>query len=531
MKTTNSTTMRMTMTTTTIINGTVLDGTGAPPFAADVGLDGDRIADIGDLRHSQADNTIDAAGAIVCPGFIDVHTHSDAYILLEPAAPSKLYQGVTSEVAGNCGASCAPLYGDARMPSDWTVHSYPGAWRTVAEYRRLLDQVVPGLNISLLAGHNTLRAGVLGYADRPATPDEIALMTRRLEQALDEGACGLSTGLVYTPGRYAETAEVTALAAATAARGGIYTSHMRSETSRLLEALDETLDIGRHTGIRVQVSHLKAAGKKNWPLLETALDRIHAAQADGLDVAADRYPYTSSCTDLDIIFPGWAAAGGRDAVLARLRDPADRARLREELISDHDDAYWETITIGSTAHPDNIRFQGQPLTAIADTLGMHPADAVLFLAETDELRTAAFFHGMSEDGMFRVLEQPWVMIGSDASLRAPTGPLSHDWPHPRAYGTFPRFLRMALDGRTVPLPEAIRKMTSLPARTFNLARRGELRKGFAADILVIDPQHLRENTSYTDPHRLADGIRHVFVNGTHTLCNGTITGHRGGRFL
>jgi len=519
------------MRTTKIINGTVLDGTGRAAFTADVSLTGDRISAIGDLLRADADNIIDADGCIVCPGFIDVHTHSDAYILLEPAAPSKLYQGVTTEIGGNCGASCAPLYGEARMPSDWTIHTYPGTWRTMADYRALVEQVVPGPNMAMLAGHNTLRAGVTGYADRPATPDEIRLMVRRLEQALDEGARGLSTGLVYTPGRYAETAEVCALASAAAAHGGIYTSHMRSETSRLIEALDETLAIGRQTGIRVQVSHLKASGKKNWHLLDIALERIHAAQAEGLDVAADRYPYTSSCTDLDIIFPGWAAAGGPQAVLARLRDPAERTRLREDLISDHDADYWETITIGSTAHPETLRFQGQPLTAIAGTLGVHPAEAALMLAEKDELRTAAFFHGMSEENMHRVLRQPWVMLGSDASLRAPTGPLSHDWPHPRAYGTFPRFLRMALDGKTVPLPEAIRKMTSLPARTFNLGNRGELRKGAAADLLVIDPQALRENTTFAHPHALAAGIRHVIVNGVHTLRNGTLTGNRGGRFL
>ncbi len=517
--------------TTLIRNGLVHDGTGAAPVQADIAITGERIRAIGDLGPLAADHVIDAAGGLVCPGFIDVHTHSDAYILLEPAAPSKLYQGVTTEIGGNCGASGAPLYGEARMPSDWTVHSYPGSWRSVADYRALVDQGAPAPNVALLAGHNTLRAGVMGYADRAATPDEIRQMVRHLEQALDEGACGLSTGLVYTPGRYAETAELVALATATAARGGVYTSHMRSETSRLIEALDETLEIGRKTGIRVQVSHLKASGKKNWHLLEPAIERIHAARAAGLDVAADRYPYTSSCTDLDIIFPGWAAAGGPAAVHDRLRDLATRQRLRDELMADHDEAYWQTITIGSTAHPDNRRFQGQPLLAVAAALGVHPAEAVLILAETDEGRTAAFFHGMSEENMHRVLAQPWVMLGSDASLRAPTGPLSHDWPHPRAYGTFPRFLRMALDGQTVPLPEAIRKMTSLPARTFNLTDRGELRQNAAADILVIDPHALRENTTFAQPHALADGIRHVFVNGVHTLREGTLTGRRGGRFL
>jgi N-acyl-D-amino-acid deacylase len=521
----------MRMATTIIRNGTLYDGTGNPPLNADLAIHEERISAIGDLKAMHADTILDATGCIVCPGFIDVHTHSDAYILLEPAAPSKTFQGITTEIGGNCGSSCAPLYDAARMPSDWMAHRYPGAWKTVADYRALVDQVGPIPNVALLVGHNTLRAGVTGYADRQATPDEIALMVTRLEQALEEGARGLSTGLVYTPGRYADSEEIITLAKATAARKGLYTSHMRSETSRLIEALDETLNIGRQAGIRVQVSHLKASGKKNWHLLDDALQRIEAAQQEGLHVAADRYPYISSCTDLDIIFPGWAAAGGPEGVVNRLRDPILRKRLREELIADHDADYWETITIGSTAHPDNHRFQGHPLMDVADALGVHPAEAVLMLVETDEARTAAFFHGMNEANMKRVLAQPWVMLGSDASLRAPTGPLSHDWPHPRAYGTFPRFLRMAIDGETVPLPDAIRKMTALPARTFNLHDRGALRKGAAADVLVIDPNTLKDVTSFAQPHALATGIRHLFVNGVHCLSDGELTGQRGGRFL
>ncbi len=514
-----------------IVNGILLDGTGAPARSADLAIAGDRIADIGNLSRAEAAQTLDATGCLVCPGFIDVHTHSDAYILIEPVAPSKLYQGVTTEIGGNCGCSGAPLLGEARLPSDWAIHTYPGAWRTVADYRAQVEQVVPGPNIALLAGHNTLRAGVTGYAARAATPGEIAIMVRNLEQALDEGACGLSTGLVYTPGRYADAVEINALVTATARHGRICASHMRSETGRLLEALDETLGFGLRTGVRVQISHLKTAGPRNWHLLEPALDRIHAAQARGVEVTADRYPYTASCTDLDIIFPDWAAGGGHDAVLERLRDPAQRGRLRDELIQTRDDVYWQSITVGSTAHPGNHRFQGQPLTAVATVMNVHPAEAVLALTETDGLRTSAFFHGMSEANMHRILALPFVMPASDASLRAPAGPLSHDWPHPRAYGTFPRFLRLALDGRTVPLPEAIRKMTTLPARTFNLTGRGELRTGYAADIVVLDPRALRDCADYPRPHALAEGIRHVLVNGVHTLTPAGITGHRGGRFL
>ena len=480
--------------------------------------------------QAPTDQTIDAQGKYICPGFIDVHTHSDAYILLEPNAPSKIHQGVTTEIVGNCGASCAPLYPGSHMPSDWSAHEYPGSWQTIAEYRTLLEQVTPGVNIVCLVGHNTLRAGAMGYAPRTATPEETRLMTQRLKQAMDEGATGLSTGLVYNPGRFAESREVEELVRVVAARHGIYTSHMRSESSKLLEAINETLAFSEATGARVLISHLKAYGQKNWHLLEPALKRIHQAQQSGMEVYADRYPYTASCTDLDIIFPEWAVAGGPDRMLQRLRTPKERQRLLDDL-KQKDDAYWTFITIGSTIHPDNQRYAGAPLVQVADHMRAHPAEAALQIAEKDQLRTAAFFHGMDAANMQRVLQEPYVMIGSDASLRAPTGPLSHDWPHPRAYGTFPRFLRMALDGNTVELPDAIRKMTALPADTFRLSQRGKLQTGYKADILVFDPQTVRDQSAFDRPHALATGIEHVMVNGTPILQGGLHTHQRNGRFL
>lgn len=513
-----------------IANGVVMDGTGAAPVRADVLIENETILTIEPDCTLAADTTIDANGKTVCPGFIDVHTHSDAYILIEPTAPSKIYQGVTTEVVGNCGASCAPLYGESRMPADWTAHQYPGPWQTVADYRTLLEQVGPGPNIAMLVGHNTLRAGVMGYAPRPARPEEVRQMAKHLEQALAEGARGLSTGLVYNPGRFAESSEVHRLVEIVAAHEGIYTSHMRSESSKLLEAIDETLSYSTATGVRTQISHLKAYGQANWHLLEPAIARIHAARNQGLEVFADRYPYTASCTDLDIIFPEWAVAGGPDAILERLRNPNERQKLLRAL-KQKDPSYWQSITIGSTVHPDNHAFAGTPLCDVAQTLGLHPAEAALHIAEKDQLRTAAFFHGMDENNMLRVLAEPYVMIGSDASLRAPTGPLSHDWPHPRAYGTFPRFLRMAREGKTVPLPEAIQKMTSLPAATFSLQNRGILRKGYAADIVVFDHNTVSDQSAFDRPHAIAQGIEHVIINGTITLENGQITGKRNGTFL
>ncbi|MEI7880029.1 MAG: D-aminoacylase [bacterium] len=513
-----------------IIDGMILDGTGGPARRADIGITGDRIRAIGALEKAEAKAVIEAKGRMVCPGFIDVHSHSDAYLLIEPTAPSKVYQGVTTEVVGNCGASAAPCLGAAHLASDWQLHTYPGRWQTMAEYRRLLETVKPVLNVVPLVGHNVLRASVMGYQGRAATDDEVKAMERLLEQSLDEGGRGLSSGLIYPPGMYAAREEIIRLAEVVQRKGGIYTSHMRSESSRLIEALHETIDVGRATGVRIQVSHLKTSGQGNWHLIDAALETIESARRAGLAVAADRYPYISSCTELDVIFPDWATEGGREAELARLQDPGIRARLRAELLSNRAERSWGSITIGSTTEA-NSQYRGLPLVEVAGLLKMEPVDAALYLIETDRLMTSAFFQGMSEDNLWRILDQPWVMIGSDASLRAPSGPLSRDYPHPRAYGSFPKFLRAALDGRTVALPEAVRKMTSLPAAQFRLEARGELREGYLADVTVFDPGSLRDCATFSDPHRFSEGITHLVVNGQIVLAEGHLTAVRPGAWL
>jgi len=514
-----------------IEGGTIFDGGGGESVRADVGVRGDRIAAVGPLAAAPARRTIRAAGRAVAPGFVDVHSHSDAYLLIEPAAPSKLYQGVTTEIVGNCGASAAPLRGDYRMPSDWSDKEYPAAWRSVAEYRALLEAVRPAPNVALLIGHNTLRAGIMGYGNRPASPAEAAAMAAALERALEEGGIGLSSGLIYAPGLFAGREELIALAAVAARHGGIYASHMRNEASGLLAAVDEALAIGRAAGIRVQISHLKAAGRANWGLLDGALARLREARDRGEPVAVDRYPYLAGATDLDVVFPDWAAEGGREAVLARLGDRAVRARLYRDLCASRPAEEWAAVTIGSTTHPDNARFRGMRLTDVAERLGVDPAEAILRLVERDRATTGAFFAGLSEENMLRVLAEPYAMIGSDASLRAPTGPLSRDHPHPRAYGAFARVLRMARDGRPVHLAEAIRKMTALPAAHFRLRDRGRIREGAYADVVVFDPDAVRDEATYGDPHRLAAGMEWVLVNGTVTLAAGCLTGDRAGRFL
>ncbi|MDA0990099.1 MAG: D-aminoacylase [Verrucomicrobia bacterium] len=514
-----------------IINGTVYDGSGRDPLVADVGLRGERITAMGDLATAEAAQTIDATGHYVCPGFVDAHSHSDTYLIIQPDADSKLFQGITTEIVGNCGASAAPLHDPYKLPSDWLDKTYPAKWQTVADYREQLETARPAPNVVLLIGHNTLRAGAVGYEDRHATADELALMQHRLAEALDEGGAGLSTGLVYAPGLFAPREEIVKLADVVAARGKIYTSHMRSEGSRLLEAIEETISIGRDAGCRVQVSHLKTSGKKNWHLLDGALALIEAARADGMEVASDRYPYTASCTDLDVIFPDWAASGGRAAVLARLRDPSQRRRIREDILKTRAGDYWEIVRIGSTHHPDNERFKGWPLLDIAAALKLDPVDTVLYLTDSDELMTSAFFFGMSEANMWRILAQPYVMFGSDASLRAPHGQLSHDHPHPRAYGSLSRFIRASLDGETIAFAELVRKATSLPAQQFRLQDRGMLQPGKFADVVVLDPDRIQTLSDYGHPHQLSTGIEQVFVNGTHTMRDGKLTGQRAGRLL
>ena len=514
-----------------IKNGSVLDGTGAEAIRADIGISGERIAAVGDLSKAEAKQTIDAAGKIVCPGFIDVHSHSDAYLLIEPRASSKVFQGVTTEVCGNCGASAAPRLGDAKLPSDWQDKPFPGTWSTVSEYRKIFDQAKPAVNEALLIGHNTLHRGICGYEPRGATPDELKVMVRALEQALDEGGCGMSTGLIYPPASAVPADEIIALAKVCAERKKIYTTHMRSEGKQLLEAIDEALKIGRTSGSRVQISHLKTSGQANWHKLDAALEKIEAARAEGLEVAADRYPFIAAQTDLDITLPDWALYDGKAAVLGRLRDPETRQRIRDEVIVGRGEFGFGVIMIGSTEHPDLQQFKGMALPDAAKELGMEPIDALLHIIEKDELRTGGIFFGMCEENMWKILAQPWVMIGSDASLRAPDGILSKDHPHPRAYGSFTKLLRASLDGQTVPLPEMIRKMTSLPAEHFRLKDRGVLKKGNFADVVVFDPAKIKENTTYAKPHQLSEGVVALAVNGTLTIENGALTGKRSGMFL
>ena len=505
-----------------ICGGTLFDGSGDPERIDDIGICGDKIVAIGDLSNIESTETINAKGKLVCPGFIDSHTHSDTFILIEPSAKSKIFQGITTEICGNCGASAAPLLGEYRLPADWESKDYPKAWKTVAQYRRRVDEVHPAINIALLIGHNTLHAGICGYEPRGANSNEQKKMEKQLEQGLEEGAIGLSSGLAYPPGSAVPREELIKLCRVVAKKEGIYTTHMRSESSALLNAIDESIQIAEQSGVRLHISHLKASGKSNWDLLEPALQKVRVAGA-----SSDRYPYTAGSTDLDILLPKWASYGGRSAILKRLQDPKQKQKIRTELQQKPCD-YWDNVMIGSTQFDS---FKGKYLPEIAQILQMEKVDAFLHLILSDELKTGGIFFSMSEKNLWKVLEEPWVSIGSDASLRAPTGILSTDHPHPRAYGSHIRFLRAALDQKTVPLPEAIRKMTALPAQQFHLQKRGQLKEGFFADIAVFDRDKIKENSTYANPHQLASGLEHLWVNGVFTFKNGQQQSETGGCFL
>lgn len=520
---------------------TVIDGTGAPAFLADVGVRGERIAAIGDLASAQGREERDARGLWLTPGLIDAHTHSDAFLLLEPMCPSKLAQGVTTEIGGQCGGSAAPRLNGARLPSDWEAQTYPPRvghtagpgpnWDTVADYRACLEAARPATNLILFAGHNTIRKGVMGDAPRAASAEETARMVRVLEQALDEGAWGITTGLVYHPGVHSRPEEVSALVGACARRGGWYATHMRNEGDRLLEALDEALGLARATGVRTQISHLKTAGRANWGKVDAALAKIEAARAGGLCVHSDRYPYLSSGTELDIVLPDWAAAGGNAAILAHLDAPADSARIVAELdVSGRDP---EAIRIGGTWTPETRPCSGRTVAELMDAWGITFGETIVRILRADRSRTGAFFSGMCEPNLLKILAKPWVMAGSDASLRAPWGPLGRDWPHPRAYGTHPRFYRMLTQTLGLAPEAAIHRMTGLPATAFGIPRRGFVRVGDFADLALIDLRAWRDVADTARPHAFAQGVDTVLVNGSPVFMGGQLnpSAPRRGRFL
>ncbi len=520
-----------------IRNGTIIDGSGRPGERKDVAIRGMRIAAVDRLDGVEAKEIIDATGKIVAPGFIDSHSHADYTLPVSPTADSKVYQGVTTEVVGNCGISAAPL--SFAMQAKKDANSLFGSfglswnWDSFSSYLKLLEDTGTSVNIVTLVGHGTIREAVMGMSDTAPSPDQLDQMKNEVRKAFEAGAAGLSTGLIYAPNVYADTPEIIALARVAAEMGGFYTSHIRGEASTLLEAIDEAIEIGRRAQLPVEISHLKAELRVNWHKMGEAIAKIDEARALGLDISADMYPYNAFCTTMTSLLPAWALAGGKEAMCARLNDPVYRTEIRRSVARDARDGepgYWEGTLI---SHCDKRpEYQGRNLQELADERKLAPEDLALDIllevgGEVDMVQFA-----MKEENVEMGLGTGYVMIGSDGEGRAIEGRMSHGKPHPRNYGTFPRILGYYTRQRHVfPLEEAVAKMTGKPAQKFGLRERGLLRPGYFADITIFDPKRVSDTATFNDPHQYPVGIEYVFVNGSPTLRAGRHTRQRPGMVL
>ncbi|MGC8832622.1 MAG: N-acyl-D-amino-acid deacylase family protein [Armatimonadota bacterium] len=532
-----------------LVGGSVLDGSGRPAFRADVGVVGDRIVEVGELSGAEAARRICVQGLAVAPGFIDIHSHSDFCLLANPLAFSKITQGVTTEVSGNCGFSAGPIIGDSagrdfdrylselEIANRWRTKVPAKAGPTLGEFLDLLEETGIAVNFCTLVGHGNIRNAVLGASSKPASTEDLERMQELAREALEQGAVGISTGLIYPPGCYANTDELSNLVGAVSAHGKIlYATHMRNESDRLESALAEAIEIGRRSGARVQISHHKACGRANWGKVAQTLQMIDEAVESGVDVWADQYPYTATSTSLSALLPNWVHEGGRDAALARLSDPISVQKIRGELVgkhaSEYKGSYYQAVMIAGVKSEKNAWTVGKRLAEVAHEWGVDPVDALIRLLHEEELSVSMCNFAMCEEDIETVMRHPRVSIGSDASARMPDGPLGRGRPHPRAYGTFARVLgRYVRERRVISLEEAVRKMTSLPASILKLKDRGLLKPGFYADITVFNPNTVADAATYKNPHQTAVGIQHVLVNGKLVVESGRVTGATPGRVL
>jgi dihydroorotase/N-acyl-D-amino-acid deacylase len=524
-----------------IRNGHIIDGTGSPWYSGEVGIRDGRIVAVGPLVGAKADSTIDAVGMVVAPGFIDMLGQSDLSILVNPHLPSKIFQGITTEFTGE-GGSVAPL-NDRIIAADRLGYDrlkiIPD-WRTLAEYFARLERRGIGINVGHYIGATQVRRVVLGDGDRSPTVDEMKRMRMLVAQAMRDGAVGLSTSLQYPPAPYAKTDELIALAAVASQYGGVYATHMRSESDEILPALDEAIRIGREARIPVEIWHLKTAGKQNWGRMPEVVARIDSARQAGVDVAADTYAYPAWFNSLSAMVPPWAHDGGTAKLLGRLRDPAARRRIRRDMETpgSWENNSWQEITgpeailIGAVQNQALLPLQGKTLAEVAKQKKTDAVDALLDLLIADQGYTYVAVFGMSEPDVVLALQQPWVSINNDSQGTAPDGILGRDHPHPRAYGTFPRILRKYVrEERRLTLEDAIRKFTSLPAQRMRLADRGVLKAGMWADLVIFDPAQVRDLATFAKPNQLSEGMRWVLVNGVPVIADGKPTRALPGKVL
>ncbi len=523
-----------------ITNGHVIDGSGSPWYSGDIGIRDGRIAAIGNLAAASRKRTIDAGGKVVAPGFIDMLGQSELTILVDPRLPSKIFQGITSEITGE-GDSVAPL-NDALIQAGHSQYDYyklTPDWRTFRQYFARLEKQGMGINLASYVGATQVRRFVLGEDDKQPTPDQLAQMQALVREAMNDGAAGVSTALEYAPAPYAKTEELIALASEAGKLGGIYSTHMRNESDSVLGAIDEALRIGREANIPVEIWHLKVAGKNNWGRMPEVVAKINEARAAGADVTADTYAYTAWYNDFSAFIPPWAHDGGTAKLIARLQDPATREKIRKDMLTpskDWDNEWQEipgpdAIMIGAVENQTLLPMQGKRLSEIAKLWNKDPMDALFdFLIQDPSTGVAVF--GMSQPDVTLALQQPWVAIDNDSEGTSPEGILGQAHPHPRAYGTFPRILaKYVREEKVLSLEDAIRKFSALPAQRMRLTDRGVLKAGMWADVVIFDPATVHDRATFDNPNQLSEGMDYVLVNGVPVIDQGKMTGALPGKVL
>ena len=524
-----------------ITNGHIIDGTGSPWYSGDIGIQGGKIVAIGNLGGAARARTIDAKGKVVAPGFIDMLGQSELTILVDPRLPSKIYQGITTEVTGE-GGSAAPL-SDSLIAADSETYEHyhiTPDWRSFAQYFGRLEKQGIGINLASYVGATQVRRMVLGDDDKQPTPQQLEQMKQLARQAMQDGAVGVSTSLEYAPAPYAKTDELIALAAEASKFGGIYATHMRNEGDAVLPAIDEALRIGREGHIPVEIWHIKVAGKNNWGRMPEVVNKINQARAEGVDVTADTYAYTAWFNSFSAFIPPWAHDGGDAKLVERLKDPATRARIRKDMMTPSNDwdNEWqeipgpESVLIGVVHNPQLLPLQGKTLADVAKLWNKDPIDALCDLLIQDNAVTEVAVFGMAEPDVVLALQQPWVSIDNDSSGTAPEGLLGQEHPHPRAYGTFPRILRKYVrEEHKLSLEDAIRKFSAQPAQRMRFTDRGVLKAGMWADVVIFDPATVRDVATFDHPNQLSQGMEYVLVNGVPVIDQGQMTGARPGKVL
>ncbi len=521
----------------TVIRNSTLYGLECRKSAkTDIGIKDGLIAKIGDIKEDESNNVIDGEGLYTLPGFVDVHSHSDYYLPIDPAAQGKVRQGVTTDIGGNCGYSSAPIAGNIFKIRKEQYQEQFGLkldWKDFAGYWERLKRKGHSINYAGLIGYNTLRASIVGMEDTKITDFHKSAMREAIRENLAQGAAGMSIGLVYPPACFADRHEVAEMVAEVAKAGKVFTAHIRSEGKTLIESIEEVIDIARRSGVKLHISHLKTAGKDNWHKLDRVFELIETAQAEGIDIECDRYPYIASNTGLQVLLPDYAFDGGRDKIIERLSNPAERKKFTKEILKNHPEPeYWESVMVSQVVTENNFDLQGLTVAEGSAKRGKDVFNFIYDLLLEEKTEVEAIYFCMNESNMDRVILKSYVMVGSDSGSRTIDGPLGIGRPHPRTFGTFPKFFHDYVFGKKlISMEEAVRKTSTAACERFGIEKRGKLVEQFFADIVMIDPKGIKDSATYKNPLAYPKGIVNLFVNGKASIKNGGYTRELSGRGL